>query len=146
MQTPHTRESDYAASRDSSAMKSDQTSDVELVGHSSSIEATSGSSLLPADGGKDAWLFLAGSFVIEGLVWGTLIMFGHFSENTEGCVDLLIIVGEMSLVRLVLTGSPGFAQSFGIVQEYYSSQEPFAGSTNIATIGSTATVCSFASM
>ena len=27
-------------------------------------------SLPPADGGKDAWLFLAGAFVLEALVWG----------------------------------------------------------------------------
>jgi hypothetical protein len=27
-------------------------------------------SLPPVDGGKDAWLFLAASFVIEALVWG----------------------------------------------------------------------------
>lgn len=27
-------------------------------------------SLPPADGGKDAWLFLAASFVVEALVWG----------------------------------------------------------------------------
>lgn len=26
--------------------------------------------LPPVDGGKDAWLFLAASFVIEALVWG----------------------------------------------------------------------------
>ena len=27
-------------------------------------------SLPPADGGKDAWLFLAGCFMVEALVWG----------------------------------------------------------------------------
>ena len=27
-------------------------------------------SLPPVDGGKDAWLFLAACFMIEGLVWG----------------------------------------------------------------------------
>ena len=27
-------------------------------------------SLPPVDGGKDAWLFLAGCFMIEALVWG----------------------------------------------------------------------------
>ena len=27
-------------------------------------------SLPPADGGKDAWLFLAAGFVVEALVWG----------------------------------------------------------------------------
>ncbi len=29
-----------------------------------------GFSLPRADGGKDAWLFLAGAFAIEALVWG----------------------------------------------------------------------------
>jgi hypothetical protein len=29
-------------------------------------------SLLEADGGKDAWLFLAAAFVVEALVWGQL--------------------------------------------------------------------------
>lgn len=28
-------------------------------------------SLPPVDGGKDAWLFLAAVFVVDGLVWGT---------------------------------------------------------------------------
>jgi hypothetical protein len=32
-----------------------------------------GDLLPPADGGKDAWLFLASSFVIEALVWGKAI-------------------------------------------------------------------------
>ena len=31
-------------------------------------------SLPKADGGKDAWLFLAGSFCIEALVWGEEIL------------------------------------------------------------------------
>lgn len=29
-------------------------------------------SLAPADGGKDAWLFLAACFILEALVWGEL--------------------------------------------------------------------------
>ena len=66
--------------------------------------AAAGSTLPPADGGKDAWLFLAGSFVIETLTFG-------------------------------------FALSFGVLQEYYSTHEPFAESKDIATIGTTASVC-----
>ncbi|KAF2198740.1 putative MFS monocarboxylate transporter [Delitschia confertaspora ATCC 74209] len=58
-------------------------------------------SLPPVDGGKDAWLFLAASFVVEALVWG-------------------------------------FPFSFGVFQEYYSTHEPFAGSSNIAVIGTCA--------
>ena len=30
-------------------------------------------SIKPADSGKDAWLFLAGSFILEALLWGTLV-------------------------------------------------------------------------
>ncbi|KFY09090.1 hypothetical protein V492_05628 [Pseudogymnoascus sp. VKM F-4246] len=55
-----------------------------------------------ADGGKDAWLFLAASTLIEALVWG-------------------------------------FSFSFGVFQDYYSTHEPFAGATNIATVGTTST-------
>jgi hypothetical protein len=29
-----------------------------------------GRQLPPVDGGKDAWLFLAAGFIIEGLTWG----------------------------------------------------------------------------
>ncbi|KAF4635406.1 hypothetical protein G7Y89_g2692 [Cudoniella acicularis] len=37
-------------------------------------------SLPQADGGKDAWLFLAACFVIEALVWGFPFSFGVFQE------------------------------------------------------------------
>ena len=39
----------------------------------SSVEAPGGRqefSLPPADGGKDAWFFLAAAFLMEGLIWG----------------------------------------------------------------------------
>ncbi|KFZ03856.1 hypothetical protein V502_10603 [Pseudogymnoascus sp. VKM F-4520 (FW-2644)] len=55
-----------------------------------------------ADGGKDAWLFLAAGTVIEALVWG-------------------------------------FSFSFGVFQDYYTTHEPFAGATNIASVSTTAT-------
>ncbi|RYP00854.1 hypothetical protein DL764_006377 [Monosporascus ibericus] len=58
-------------------------------------------SLPPADGGKDAWLFLAACFAIEALVWG-------------------------------------FPFAFGVFQDHYSTHEPFAGSSNIAVIGTCA--------
>ncbi|KAJ4293448.1 hypothetical protein N0V90_008731 [Kalmusia sp. IMI 367209] len=57
--------------------------------------------LPPVDGGKDAWLFLTASFVVEALVWG-------------------------------------FPFSFGVFQDYYSTHEPFAGSGNVAVIGTCA--------
>ncbi|KAF1981413.1 putative MFS monocarboxylate transporter [Aulographum hederae CBS 113979] len=58
-------------------------------------------SLPPADGGKDAWLFLWSAFMLEALVWG-------------------------------------FPSVFGVFQEYYSTHAPFAGSANIAVIGTCA--------
>ncbi|KAI9925285.1 hypothetical protein ASPWEDRAFT_120703 [Aspergillus wentii DTO 134E9] len=36
--------------------------------------------LPPADGGKDAWLFLAACFVIEALIWGFSFAFGIFQN------------------------------------------------------------------
>ncbi|KAJ4263449.1 hypothetical protein NW762_006268 [Fusarium torreyae] len=59
------------------------------------------SSLPPVDGGKDAWLFLAASFMVEALTWG-------------------------------------FPFAFGVFQDYYSTQEPFKGSSAIAVIGTCA--------
>jgi len=37
-------------------------------------------SLPPADGGKDAWLFLASCFMLEALIWGFPSVFGVFQE------------------------------------------------------------------
>jgi hypothetical protein len=34
----------------------------------------------PADGGKDAWLFLVGCFFVEALVWGFPFSFGIFQQ------------------------------------------------------------------
>jgi len=34
----------------------------------------------PADGGKEAWLFLAACFMVEGLVWGLPFSFGIFQQ------------------------------------------------------------------
>ncbi|KAF4301587.1 Major facilitator superfamily [Botryosphaeria dothidea] len=59
------------------------------------------SQLPPVDGGKDAYLFLAACFVLEGVVWG-------------------------------------FAFTFGVFQEYYSTHEPFIGEKNVAVVGTTA--------
>ena len=70
------------------------------------IEANNGSSLPPTDRGKDAWLFLFSTFMLEALIWG-------------------------------------FPSSYGVFQEYYSSHEPFAGSSNIAVVGACAMVCFF---
>ncbi|KAL2069592.1 hypothetical protein VTL71DRAFT_14271 [Oculimacula yallundae] len=73
--------------------------------------------ILPrADGGRDAWLFLAACFVFEALVWG------NFS---------------LSLYRQIVSNArTGFPFSFGIFQSYYTTHAPFAGNHNgIAAIG-----------
>ena len=82
------------------------------------------SQLPPIDRGKDAWLFLITCFFIEALVWGM-----H--------MDIRLLVGEIRAHHI-----SGFAFSFGVFQDYYSTHEPFAGSGNIAIIGTTATVSS----
>ena len=47
----------------------------------SDAEANTQSQTLPrADGGKDAWLALAGCFILEGLVWGFPFGFGVFQR------------------------------------------------------------------
>lgn len=78
-------------------------------------------SLPPADGGRKAYLFLAACWVVEAVTFGRL---SH-------------IILQYKLVTLSITG---FGFSFGVFQEYYSHNEPFAGSSNIAAIGTTTTV------
>ncbi|KAH7378724.1 major facilitator superfamily domain-containing protein [Pyrenochaeta sp. MPI-SDFR-AT-0127] len=76
--------------------------EIELETSSRWIEGAEIESLLPsADGGKDAWLFLAAGFVSEIMVWG-------------------------------------FPWSYGIFQDYYSTSLPFAGSSGIPAIGTSA--------
>lgn len=91
-------------SRNGISLDSRCSGDEDSSHHWNEDRAAAGSTLAPADSGKDAWLFLAGSFVIETLTWG-------------------------------------FALAFGVLQEYYSTHEPFAESKNIATVGTTASVC-----
>ena len=43
----------------------------QLTAAGADIEPEDTPSIPPADGGKAAWLFLAGSFCIEMLLWGT---------------------------------------------------------------------------
>ncbi|KFY93003.1 hypothetical protein V498_04620 [Pseudogymnoascus sp. VKM F-4517 (FW-2822)] len=83
--------------QDQSRMPSDAEAELE----SPNSPAPHEFSLPPVDRGKDAWLFLAASFVIEALVWG-------------------------------------FPFTYGVFQDYYTTHEPFAGSRNIAVIGTCA--------
>lgn len=45
-----------------------------------SVETNEGFSLPPADGGKDAWLFLFSCFMLEGMIWGFPASYGVFQE------------------------------------------------------------------
>ncbi|KAF5021962.1 hypothetical protein F66182_6002 [Fusarium sp. NRRL 66182] len=57
--------------------------DVREEGHSSEALDLAGhqvSSLPPVDGGKEAWLFLAASFMVEALTWGFPFAFGVFQD------------------------------------------------------------------
>ncbi|KAL1301816.1 hypothetical protein AAFC00_006004 [Neodothiora populina] len=52
--------------------------DAESRDTSTEAEGQDTFSLPPADGGKDAWLFLTSAFVLEALVWGFPFSFGVF--------------------------------------------------------------------
>lgn len=54
-------------------------------------------SLPRADGGKDAWLFLMGGFMIESLVWGELILYL--------CVDPKGVEFECEVMTHLTTGT-----------------------------------------
>jgi hypothetical protein len=41
------------------------------------------SSLPPVDGGKDAWFFLAASFMVEALTWGELYVYVCSCTDTD---------------------------------------------------------------
>lgn len=66
--------------------------------------ATAISSLPPADRGKDAWLFLAAAFVIEGLTWGYAFSFGIFQDYYSG---LALFQGQQSRIPIIGTTSTG---------------------------------------
>ncbi|KAI5922670.1 MFS general substrate transporter [Camillea tinctor] len=65
-------------------------------------------SLPPVDGGKDAWLFLAACFAIEGLVWGFPFSFGVFQDyyNTHAPFagsPSIAVIGTCSMGVMYLT-------------------------------------------
>ena len=82
-------------------------------------------SLPPVDGGRDAWLFLAAAFMVETLVWGANPSLWF---NEDSIAD---------------SHGTGFPFAYGVFQEYYSTHAPFAGSRNIAVIGTCAMVGDF---
>lgn len=62
-------------------------------------------SLPPADGGRDAWLFLAGSFMIEGMVWGKYPHFcGHHKRKRNFATDMALWLFRLSLLLWCFPG------------------------------------------
>lgn len=61
-----------------------------------------------ADGGKDAWLFLAACFVLEMMIWGFPFTFGvwqdHYSQNPpfQGHANIPVIGSCMMVSRTIL--------------------------------------------
>jgi hypothetical protein len=100
MAVERTRPTDPAEHRSN---ESAARNDIELQDIQTQSSEREQVNLPPVDGGYQAWLLLAGCFVINVLIWG-------------------------------------FAFSFGVLQEYYTTHEPFSSQPNgIATIGTVAT-------
>lgn len=89
----------------------------QLPSEDLSVEAR----LPPVDEGLHAWMFLAASFVIEGLVWGK--WFDTSAANERANI-----------------AHAGYGTSFGVFQAYYQKHEPFKNSSNLAVIGTCAPV------
>ncbi|KAI0528005.1 MFS general substrate transporter [Xylaria bambusicola] len=49
-------------------------------GTTDNLDGNAEFSLPPVDGGKEAWLFLAASFVVDALIWGFTFSFGVFQD------------------------------------------------------------------
>jgi hypothetical protein len=90
------------------------------------VSATQSESLLPhVDRGLQAWLFLAGCYMMELLVFGT--------HNDQA--------SSLYYQPVWLMPPPiGFGFSFGVFQDYYSTHAPFTGTGNVAIIGTLTTV------
>jgi hypothetical protein len=111
-----------------SAIESSQT---ELLDFGRSQEVQNGdvepeppeaTSLPPVDGGRAAWLFLAGSFCIETLIWGA----DRYRTSNQGDG---------------VNYAPGFPFSFGVLQDYYLTHPPLSQDANgISAIGTTCSV------
>lgn len=84
------------------------------------------STVHPPDRGLHAWLFLAGSFLIEGLALGKLPLRRKRARATDMfCVSL----------------STGFPGAYGVFQDYYSTHPPFQNDSSLPTVSTCAMVC-----
>lgn len=76
------------------AMRNDDGQDLETLNVFGRAEDGEVFSLPPADGGKDAWLFLASCVIFEAVSWGESVMTfaqSHFSDNIfKGFLSVLV--------------------------------------------------------
>lgn len=79
--------------------------------------------LPPVDRGVRAWLFLLACSMLEALVWGAFRSAWPSFEVHAGANEGI-----------------GYADAFGVFQDYYSEHEPFKESDDIAVIGTCAMV------
>lgn len=87
-----------------------------------------------ADGGRQAWLFLAGSFMIEALLWGR-------SSIVWKKIDEALSIWRVSQAHILIPLYQGFPFSFGIFKQYYMDNPPFSNApSGITTIGTSAMV------
>ena len=66
-------------------------------------------SLPPADGGKDAWLFLAAAFLLEALVWGFPFSFGVFETYYSSYEPFASDSSGIAAIGTTATGMMYFA-------------------------------------
>lgn len=110
--------------------------------HSETQTSSEETSLPPVDRGKAAWLFLAACWLVEAMTFGeSLGCPCNCHSLAVGCVH------RRDRHKAWLTYKhTGFGFSFGIFQDYYSTHEPFAGSSGIAAIGTTTSVSPLVSL
>jgi hypothetical protein len=89
-----------------------------LVSTSCVIENVDDAKFSPIDGGRKAWSFLIGAFMVEGLMWG---------EHDYRVLFLLL-------------SAIGFPLTFGVFQRYYESNNTFSNSRHLPLVGTLATV------
>jgi hypothetical protein len=63
---------------------------------------------------------------------------GFSLKPTDGGKDAWMFLLACFMLEALIWGFPA---SYGVFQEYYSTHEPFAGSSNIAVVGAVAMVC-----
>jgi hypothetical protein len=64
---------DFQTSEQDRAAAEQQATDEHSSGYTN-IDEEKGNTIPRADGGRDAWLFLAGCFVFEALIWGESVL------------------------------------------------------------------------